>query len=264
VLGTDFITDIALFSLKVKEPMQLPPGQYPTDVALRTVSEAFAKAGSKMLAIEPGELMAEYRPALTAEGQHGLEAEIFVYDTLPGGAGFSAQLVGRGHELLEVALKLVENCPERCDASCYRCLRSFKNKFEHGLLDRHVGAELLRYLLEGTLPHFDSNRLKASTALLAKDLRRQGGLQVDYSDNMRLTGSRAPVLGPAIRATRSDGKQFVVALTGPLTPQVAADRGMREHAGELGDIQLLLLNELLVRGNLPSATRDVQIQIGES
>ena len=65
MLGTDFITDIALFSMRVQEPMQLRPGQYPTDVALRTVSEALAKAGSKMLGIEPGELMAEYRPALT-------------------------------------------------------------------------------------------------------------------------------------------------------------------------------------------------------
>jgi ATP-dependent helicase YprA (DUF1998 family) len=264
VLGTDFITDIALFSFKVKDPMQLRPGQYPTDVALRTVSEAFAKAGSKMLGIEPGELMAEFRPALTPEGQSGLEAEIFVYDTLPGGAGFSTQLVARGQELLEVALKLVESCPEHCDASCYRCLRSFKNKFEHGLLDRHVGAELLRYLLKGTLPHFDASRLKASTALLAKDLQRQGGLKIDYADNMRLAPTKGPLLGPAVRVERSDGRQFIVALTGPLTPQLAADGGMREHSAKLGGVKLLLVNELLVRGNLPAATREVQVKLGES
>ena len=50
----DFITDIALFSMDVAAPMQLKPGHYPTDVALRTVSEALAKAGSQMLEIEPG------------------------------------------------------------------------------------------------------------------------------------------------------------------------------------------------------------------
>jgi len=264
VLGTDFITDIALFSFRVREPMQLRPGHYPTDVALRTLSEAFAKAGSKMLGIEPGELMAEFRPALTAEGQSGLEAEIFVYDTLPGGAGFSPQLVARGQELLEVALKLVENCPERCDASCYRCLRSFKNKFEHGLLDRHVGAELLRYLLNGTLPHFDATRLRASTSLLANDLRRQGGLTVDYKENFRLAPPKGPIVGPAIIAERSDGRQFVIALAAPLTPQVAAEEELREHSDRLGDLRLLLVNELLVRGNLPAATREVQVRIGES
>ena len=72
--------------------------KYPTDVALRTVSESLAKAGSHMLEIESGELMAEYRPALTPAGQSGLEAEIFLYDTLAGGAGFSSQLVDRGDE----------------------------------------------------------------------------------------------------------------------------------------------------------------------
>ena len=79
--------------------MQLKPGHYPTDVALRTVSEALAKAASQMLEIEPGELMAEYRPSLTPEGREGLKAEIFLYDTLPGGAGFSSQLIDRGSEL---------------------------------------------------------------------------------------------------------------------------------------------------------------------
>ena len=63
VLGTDFITDIALFSMQVESPLRLRPGQYPTDVALRTVSEALAKAASQILEIEPGELMAEYRPS---------------------------------------------------------------------------------------------------------------------------------------------------------------------------------------------------------
>lgn len=83
-----------------------------------------------------------------------LEGEIFIYDTLPGGAGFASQLIDRGPELFERGLRLMKTCP--CDASCYRCLRSFKNKFEHSLLDRHVGAELLEYLLTGELPDFDA------------------------------------------------------------------------------------------------------------
>ncbi|MGC1177461.1 MAG: hypothetical protein WA884_00075 [Methyloceanibacter sp.] len=74
-------------------------------------------------------------------------------------------LVERGVELCERALQLQKTCPENCDASCYRCLRSFKNKFEHILLDRHVGAELLEYLLNGQLPQFDAERLKKSTRL---------------------------------------------------------------------------------------------------
>jgi len=163
--------------------MRLTPGQYPTDVALRTVSEAMAKAASQLLEIEPGELMAEYRPSLTPEGREGLKAEIFLYDTLPGGAGFASQLVECPKDLFQRALQLVKTCPENCDASCYRCLRSFKNKFEHRLLDRHVATELLGYLLTGTLPEFDEQRLNNSTALLYKDLsgREQEALTFNWT-----------------------------------------------------------------------------------
>jgi hypothetical protein len=54
-----------------------------------------AKAACRILQIESGEILAEYRPALTDAGAIGHEAEIFVYDTLAGGAGFSPQLAAK-------------------------------------------------------------------------------------------------------------------------------------------------------------------------
>jgi hypothetical protein len=257
VLGTDFITDVVLFSLKVVSPLQLMPGQYPTDVALRTVSEALAKAACELLEIEPGELMAEYRPALTRDGRIGKEAEIFLYDTLPGGAGFSSQLVTRGTELFERALHLMKTCPEQCDASCYRCLRSFKNKFEHGLLDRHVGAELLEYLLTGYLPGFDKKRLESSTKLLLADLQRQGRTDIVYKENEPLRVHGQDIVAP-ILAERG-GKKFIVALAGPLTPACPADPALA--AIKNGSEHLIVENELLVRGNLPTATRNVETKL---
>jgi hypothetical protein len=261
VLGTDFVTDIVLFSVQVQRPLSLKPGQYPTDVALRTVAEALAKAACQLLDIEPGELMAEYRPALTAEGREGLQAEIFLYDTLPGGAGFSSQLVGRGEELLNRALILMKTCPEGCDASCYRCLRSFKNKFEHQLLDRHVGAELLEFLISGTIADFDERRVKASTELLFGDLTRQAtpGIHYEAGALVRIpSGSvRAPIL-----ATRSDGRRYVIALAGPLTGVHPADLSLAPLVGATTDVPALLTaNELVVRGNLPAATRELERQL---
>ena len=237
--------------------MSLLPGQYPTDVALRTVSEALAKAAGKLLEIEPGELMAEYRPSLTPEGRDGLKAEIFLYDTLPGGAGFASQLVDRGAELLQLALKLVETCPENCDASCYRCLRSFKNKFEHRLLDRHVAAELLKFLITGALPDFDRERLNESTTLLYNDLLRQGhdGLEFRIDSHVTVRGKRkinAPIL-----ATAKNGQRTVIALSAPLAPNYPDDAAVRELQEIFEDIRVVVVNELLVRGNLPAATREV-------
>jgi hypothetical protein len=46
VLGTDFITDIALFSMRVAAPLKLKPAHSFTAVALRTVSEAASRRSS--------------------------------------------------------------------------------------------------------------------------------------------------------------------------------------------------------------------------
>lgn len=261
VLGTDFITDIVLFSMEVATPLRLKPGQYSTDVALRTVSEALAKAASQILEIEPGELMAEYRPSLTPEGRDGLKAEIFLYDTLPGGAGFSSQLVDRGDELLQRALTLVKTCPENCDASCYRCLRSFKNKFEHGLLDRHVGAELLEYLLTDTLAGFDEQRLVTSTTLLCNDLLRQGDANFSYKTGIRTAVKGIGEVVIPILATVKNGRRYAISLSSPLTTGHPVDPLLKEACEKTGDT-LIVINELVVRGNLPAATREVQHRLG--
>jgi len=254
VLGTDFITDIALLSMTVAAPLRLRPGQYPTDVALRTVSEAVAKAGSQMLEIETGELMAEYRPALTPSGQSGLEAEVFLYDTLAGGAGFSSQLVDRGEELMRRASELLKNCPGHCETSCYRCLRSFKNKFEHYLLDRHVGAELLDYLVTGIVPQFDRARLKKSTGQLFADLLRQDkpGMTFERDKEVTVGGKKyiVPILGT------KGTKQVAIGLSGPLTPDFPADEAL--VLLRKTDFPVFVINELLVRGSLPTATLSVQ------
>lgn len=259
VLGTDFISDIALFSLRVAPPMNLKPGYTSTIIALRTVSEALAGAACQMLELEPGELMAEFRPALTPAGSTGLEAEIFLYDTLPGGAGFSTQLTESPLDLFQTALNLLTGCQEGCDASCYRCLRSFKNKFEHSLMDRHVGAQLLQYLIDGQLTQFSTDRLTASTALLRKDLQRQsaGGAQFDTDVPLQINGStvRAPIL-----ATTTDGRRFIIALSAPLTPHRPADTSVSELESSQA-LPLIVESELVVRGNLPAATRRIIAQL---
>ncbi len=256
VLGTDFITDIALFSLRVEPPMRLIPGDYPTDVALRTMSEALAKAAAKILEIEPSELLAEYRPALTELGTQGLEAEIFLYDTLPGGAGFAGQLASRGEELLRVALTLLETCSEDCDASCYRCLRSFKNKFEHSLLDRHVGIELLKYLVTGEISVFDRRRLRKSTELLVNDIKRNNE-QLRVEAGTQISIGKSKTLVAPIKVARQDGAIFVVVVSGPLEIDFPIDPVAQQLDEISMKIKLISVNELAIRGNLPDATKSV-------
>ena len=152
VLGTDFISDVLLVRLKVDKPITLRPELLSSQVALRTIAEALTIAATGELDVDASELQAEYRPALTPAGSHGLEAEIYLYDTLAGGAGFTRRVHDYGLAIFKKALERLETCPADCDASCYRCLRSFRNRFEHGLLDRKIGAALLKYVLDGTKP----------------------------------------------------------------------------------------------------------------
>ena len=261
VLGTDFVTDIALFSLHVTSPFSLKPGYTSTNVALRTLSEALANSACRLLEIESGEIMAEFRPALTLGGKTGLEAEIFLYDTLPGGAGFSSQLADRGPELFRLALQIMEACPEQCETSCYRCLRSFKNKFEHTLLDRHIGIALLRYLLTGDYPEFDQVRLQSSTTLLYHDLLRQSCEDVSFTVDTDVS-VKGKTLHAPILVESTNGQNAIVVLSGPLTPDRPSEPTLVDLHLHTSSLTLIVENELLVRSNLPVATRRVLQKLG--
>lgn len=221
VLGTDFITDILLISFKVAAPLRLSPGYLPTEVALRTVSEALSAAACDLLELEPTEIQAEFRPALTQRGNDGYEAEIYLYDTLSGGAGFVRQTARLGGKLLERALQLLSECQENCDSSCYRCLRSYKNKFEHSSLDRYIAKNLLDYILNGKIPVVEANRLRQLREMLFVDLERQDAeeLTVSLNEIISVAGLgeiNAPIL------VEAKNRKFVIDVTSSLTPEYSS------------------------------------------
>lgn len=259
VLGAKFVTDIALFSLQVDAPMNLTPGTYASNIALRTVSEALARAATDLLGIEPGEILAEFRPAMSADASSALCAEIFLYDTLPGGAGFSSAIPARAEELLKQARKLLADCPEQCDSSCYRCLRAFGNRIEHRSLDRHVGVELIDYLLTGVVPEAETERLQASTELLFKDLSRLLGedpdIECEFHAEIMVSGITC--IAPILCHLKSTGGMVVVGLSSALKDGYAADPDVRALYEQRGDVDVAIVSELLVRSNLPAATKAV-------
>ncbi|MBN9620082.1 MAG: DUF1998 domain-containing protein, partial [Actinobacteria bacterium] len=261
VLGTDFISDVLLVRLMVEAPISLRPALLSTHVALRTLAEALTIAATRTLQVEATEIQAEYRPALHPLGQEGLAAEIYLYDTLAGGAGFTRRASDFGPELLTATLDLLQTCPDGCDQSCYRCLRSFRNRFEHGLLDRHVGASLLRYLIDGTPPLPDPARLERATTRLFDDLvaRDLDGVTLTRNADIEVPGIghlRAP-----IHAAR-DNQQWIFGVHGPLMHDVAADPILQDAKENSVAIPVRLIDEMLIARNLPAATVLVQGSIG--
>jgi ATP-dependent helicase YprA (DUF1998 family) len=254
VLGTDFPTDVALFSLRLAHPLRLRPADSVTKIALRTLSEALARAATDLLEIEPGEVMAEYRPAISTLGVEGLETEIFLYDTLSGGAGFAREAARKGRRLFERALQRMQNCEERCPMSCYRCLRSFRNRIDHAQLDRFLGIALVQYLLEGELPAFAAHRLATATELLQTDLGRYETADWVVERVGPVTDASGQTHGAALALRTRNGGILLVVVTNPLE-DIGLPQAALTPRGE--PAQLLKVSELHVRKNLARVTREV-------
>ncbi len=177
---------------------------------------------------------------------------------MAGGAGFSSQLADRGIELFQKARELLLGCPGDCDSSCYKCLRSFKNKFEHRLLDRHMGAAYVAYLLDGKVPPFDADRMTKTTAVLFKDLSRLGDDRVEFRQDAEVDlpgGGRGVV--PTLATRLRDKEKFAVGLAVGLTPEILSSSDLQKLRDGQTAIQVIAVNELQVRLNLPSATQSV-------
>jgi ATP-dependent helicase YprA (DUF1998 family) len=256
VLGTDFVTDVALFSLRTQDPVRLRAGDTITQISLRTLSEALARAACDILGVDPGEIQAEYRPALSPQGVLGLETEIFLYDTLAGGAGFAKEAAGHGQALFDLALTKMSGCPEgsKCDLSCYRCLRTFRNRIDHSALDRHTGRALLEFLLTGQTADFDDQRLHSATTLLCEDLARQDlpGWAVRQLGPLPLTAASTPLL--PIEIVDAHDHHYLITVSNPLEERLDAVSAVPPGSPWQS---LVEVSELTVRKNLPEATTQV-------
>ena len=262
VLGTDFITDVLLLSFRVAPPVTLKPNLLSTQVLLRTVSEALVKAACREMDLELDELEAEFRPALTADGKTGHEAEIYLYDTLPGGAGFAQQAGKLGERLFVRALDLLNNCKGNCDSSCYRCLRVYTNKLDHRLLDRQLAAAFLGYIMSGSLPVLDTSRADRSTDLLFNDLGRQAAADIRFERRAIVTVPGFDDVCAPILATKMDGAQTIIDVTCPITPTHSVDDALRELAECSGAVNVLLVDELQIRKSLPWTTNTLLEKLG--
>jgi ATP-dependent helicase YprA (DUF1998 family) len=191
VLGNSFETDIALFRLVLTEGCALPAGSVAARIASTTLVSAMSHAAASLLDIQSDDLEGGYRPAMTPGGEHGTEIELFLYDVAPGGAGFSQIAAAQAGELFTRTLEILEGCD--CTHSCYKCLRSYKNKYHHGDLDRQLAASLLRHCLYGQRPQLAEDAEERCLKMLALELK-DSGLQVERLAGGLKVGARLVVI----------------------------------------------------------------------
>lgn len=186
-LGHKFRTDVLLVQVALHRPLAYAPSYPWLHDALRTTAEALALAASRRLDIDPGELAAGYRllpAAMAPSSEHSTAssggpgapqgaAELYLYDTAAGGAGYAAEAGEQLGAILAEAQRLVEGCD--CERSCTKCLRHYGNRIAHPRLDRHLAAQVVTYALEGTAPTVAPVSVQTDTlAGLARYLELEG------------------------------------------------------------------------------------------
>jgi len=87
--------------------------------------------------------------------QLGLPA-VFIYDSLPGGAGLAASVFSSGRRMLEAVYRAIEDCP--CEDGCPSCIQSPKCGSGNRPLSKAGAVRLLGELLA---PGNDGNRICA-------------------------------------------------------------------------------------------------------
>lgn len=152
-LGNQFVTDLLLIRLHLDDKLNFNPQGNNTwlNSALTTLGEAIVVAASRLMDIDMHELVTGYR-ILTEQDKHF--ADLYIFDALSGGAGYSYVAGQKIEEILELTMEILRNCDGECRSSCYRCLRHYKNQIKHHSLNRFLALELLEYLRSGEMRRY--------------------------------------------------------------------------------------------------------------
>jgi hypothetical protein len=255
-LGYNFTSDILLIRMNLSSPLNLNmqssiPRSAIND-ALRTISEALLLAASRTLDIDSTEFSAGFR--LVTGSENEITADIYLYDTLSGGAGYSQQAGDKLESIMEKTLEILENCDGNCDRSCTVCLRHYQNQYWHEHLDRHLGFDLLKYVLSNIAPN-------------SKDLLLQGQLLLPLKRLLSLDGytcqSNEPFQNISIPLlVKTEGDTFAIGTYNALVDKNSIDF---EHPLHILDghnaIKLILLNEFFLSRNLSGAYKVIKGKI---
>ena len=243
-LGHVFSTDLLLLRVRVTPPLNTDTHDVvilrALEDGLHSIAEAFRLSASRhpQLDLDPSEFGAGFRIVPTQQGDE-LYLDVYLFDTLSGGAGYS-ELAGRHlSEILTSALDLLENCPARCDRSCESCLRHYHNQHLKNRLDRRLGAQLLRYGLLGTPPQEPNIEAQVhALGALKRLLELDGfGCQSDAS----IDGVSVPLLVVRSKQRLAVGTKSCFVVGQPHSLDSLEKSGVR----------VAVLNDYVLRQNLP-------------
>lgn len=147
-LGFDFVTDMLVLEIALDtSKVNISCDENPWIIrAARSLSESLRLQASQLLDVEFTELNTGYR---LREKDQTAYVDIYLYDNLSSGAGYSSGIAKRIDDLLEGTRSILTNC--RCENACQECLKHYRNQIYHSVLDRFAALELLNWAKSGAL-----------------------------------------------------------------------------------------------------------------
>lgn len=186
VLGNEFRTDVAVFRLALPLTWRFDPDRPSTIIAARSAVEALRRAACLLEDLEPNDIDGDFRFAQASGDQQFID--LYLYDQAAGGAGFVKAASRDPQRLIDKAIALLDGCD--CDDSCYQCLRSYKNRFDHAMFDRFTGGDLLKACFTGTPLDISKRREDEALRRLARDLEESGAPVTETSGGLIDEGGR--------------------------------------------------------------------------
>jgi hypothetical protein len=246
-LGHRFPTDVLLLRIAMQAPMYCPTTLASAKSALTSLVEAVSLAASRALQIDEGELSGNWTP-VAGTADPDATAYFFLYDLLPGGAGYTRLVKQELEKVLDETESLLSSCD--CGSSCYQCLRHYRNNYIHTSLDRHLALSLLRYVRYGTIPNLKADELAMAIRPLA-DFANLKNIAFE------LGVGRGAVVVPMV-LKREDGSEVWIEVRHPLIDSSACVTEVcRAAQDEL--VEYCYLDSHTLVHDLPSAVRELNI-----
>ena len=182
-MGYEFLTDMFMLDISYDSLKLVGNSSAEEKSILRsavtTMHEAVRKAVSLVLDIDYNEISGGWRPRIKTDGKSHIE--MFFYDNLTSGAGYSSLIGSILNDVLDNATSILSNC--ECSRSCKNCLDNYWNQRNHQLLDRALGQQLINYARFGQLPdEYDKNLQEEYLSPLRKlILEDKDVLRSDYN-----------------------------------------------------------------------------------
>ena len=145
-LGYDFITDMIVLECKLdNSKIDTQRNSAWLQRAAQSLIEALRLQACRKLDIEFTELVSGYR----IRENKDVFIDLYLYDSLSSGAGYSMGLIPYLPELLRDTERFLSGC--QCEDACHQCLKHYQNRHIHGKLDRFAALDFLHWCIDGTL-----------------------------------------------------------------------------------------------------------------